>query len=324
MIILRQSLYGKSEEKDKKENLKTAASLAGIYELTKGGLISRGIDEIQKKKRKESEVDGLLPKLHEQVSKRYRKIAYNIPKNLEEENKDLLDKLKKKEEIPEIIDDAEEYIEKTSKKKLTKEQIKRRAKKLENENHYNPNKDKIFISTKNSGVLAHEIGHSMSKKERAGGTSGKILDKIRDKEGEIDKKLTGITHSSIRLGNIAVISTGAASGYKAGRNIEEDKKTSLGNKLAPGIAAVAVQTPTLGSEITASHRGIKMLKEAGASKEYLKYAKKGYRTALGTYALPVAGLAASGYGAREVGKVVGRIDGKIHRLRKYEDQNKNT
>lgn len=103
-----------------------------------------------------------------------------------------------------------------------------------------------------------------------------------------------------------VLTSGLLSGIKAGRDEKKGKKESVLNKLAPYAVPLAYKSPTLVSEFEASRQGMKLLKQAGASKGYRKAAGKTLGAAFGTYASTLAAPLLAAYGARQVGKVVGR------------------
>lgn len=178
-------------------------------------------------------------------------------------------------------------------------------------------KDLINIGDKNrneSGAfLAHELGHSMHKNGRGGSKIGKIAHNLRDEVGEFESKLskgvykkTGIKLYDTHISNGLGITSGLLSGIKAGRDEKKGKKESVLNKLAPYAVPLAYKSPTLVSEFEASRQGMKLLKQAGASKGYRKAAGKTLGAAFGTYASTLAAPLLAAYGARQVGKVVGR------------------
>ena len=148
----------------------------------------------------------------------------------------------------------------------------------------------------------------MHKNGRGGSKIGKIAHNLRDEVGEFESKLgkgvykkTGIKLYDTHISNGLGITSGLLSGIKAGRDEKKGKKESVLNKLAPYAVPLAYKSPTLVSEFEASRQGMKLLKQAGASKGYRKAAGKTMGAAFGTYASTLAA-----YGARQVGKVIGR------------------
>lgn len=157
---------------------------------------------------------------------------------------------------------------------------------------------------------------------RNGSKVGKIAHKLKHRIDELDRKTMKSlgTNNSFKVG--AGIGTGLGvtggllSGIKAGRDEKKGKKESVLNKLAPFAAPLAYKTPELVSEFEASRQGLKLLKKVGASKEYRRAARKTMGAAFGTYASALAAPLLAGYGARQVGKVIGR------RTVKTDDNNK--
>ena len=99
---------------------------------------------------------------------------------------------------------------------------------------------------------------------------------------------------------------GYASGLKAAKDESEGKKESKWNKVRAVAVPAMVSAPMLISEAAASRKGLKLLKQAGASKEAMKVAKKSLGNAHGTYASLAAGNIVAGEGGRLVGKAVGK------------------
>lgn len=156
--------------------------------------------------------------------------------------------------------------------------------------------------------LAHELGHSMHVSGRNGSKVGKIAHKLKHRIDELDRKTMKSlgTNNSFKVGAGIGVTGGLLSGIKAGRDEKKGKKESVLNKLAPYAAPLAYKTPELVSEFEASRQGLKLLKKVGASKEYRKAARKTMGAAFGTYASALAAPLLAGYGARQVGKVIGR------------------
>ncbi len=154
-----------------------------------------------------------------------------------------------------------------------------------------------------AAILAHELGHSKHYYGRDGSKIGKLAHKLMDKQFDLDVK-TGLSYDSVQHG-LGVIG-GFASGIKAGRDKKKGKKESILNKVGYTAVPIAYHTPTLVSEFEASRQGLKMLKKAGASKAYQGLARKNLGVYLGSYVSRLATPILAGYGARQVGKIIGR------------------
>lgn len=154
-----------------------------------------------------------------------------------------------------------------------------------------------------ASILAHELGHSKHYYGRGSSKIGKLAHKLRCKQGDLNIK-TGLSNELV-LHGLGVIG-GFASGIKAGRDEKKGKKESILNKVGYVAAPLAYHTPILVSEFEASRQGLKMLKKAGASKAYQRLTRKNLGGYLGVYASRLATPILAGYGARQVGKVIGR------------------
>lgn len=171
----------------------------------------------------------------------------------------------------------------------------------------------LIVTSENADVLAHELGHSKySKKGRAKGVGGAV---------------GRIAHKTDRLGRSYMGRPGLVNGFLTGMaagSIEEARKNrgKKENKIIRhsswGIP-VAAAIPTLVAEGMASRKGLKILKQSGASKEYLKKSRKNLARAWGTYATSTAASAGSG----EVGRVAGkRLIKGVHKLEQKEEDKK--
>ena len=120
----------------------------------------------------------------------------------------------------------------------------------------------IGLSRKDYETLAHELGHA-----------------------ELDKRLWGkIVQSPVARGFFPWTPVAGALG---GVLLSRGKKLGL-------LLPVATATPTLISEVGASAKGKKLLKDVGATKKELEKYKKEMKGAFGTYAasIPMAAIAA--------------------------------
>lgn len=157
---------------------------------------------------------------------------------------------------------------------------------------YFPSEDAILglESGKGADMLSHELGHRHYFKEKDANVVGKAAHKIYEVGG------------SLVHGQIVPIASGIAAGTAAGkskaRKEVEGKKESFIGKHGAWAGPLITTAPMLISEAAASRHGIKTLKSLGASKEYLKDAKKGMAQAYSTY----AGQAGLGAGVGIVAK----------------------
>lgn len=145
---------------------------------------------------------------------------------------------------------------------------------------------------KGADYLSHELGHRHYFKE-----------KEAKKVGKAAHKIYGGTGGSLVHGIVVPVASGIAAGKIAGKRKAEKEakgeKESFVNKHAAWAAPLAATAPMLISEAAASRHGIKSLKAAGASKKYLKEAKKNLATAYGTYATKAVAGSALGQAVKE-------------------------
>ena len=169
-------------------------------------------------------------------------------------------------------------------------------------------------------VLSHELGHSKHYYGRNGSKIGKIAHDLRSRIGGIESGISEI--SGIRpheLSNAGGTILGLASGINAGRKEAKGEKEGIVSKTSI-LAPLAIKTPQLVSEFEASRQGMKLLKKAGASKKYRKLAGKSLSGMLGTYAADALIPVALGYGARQLGKVVGKEIGREELEKKNQEK----
>ena len=146
-------------------------------------------------------------------------------------------------------------------------------------------------------VLAHELGHTQfTHRKRSKNFIAKAAHEISglSKLGTIDKA------------NVLYAASGFKNGLKSAKAKAEGKKEKAWDKIKSVAVPALVSAPLLITEASASGKGLKMLKKAGASKEFMKQAKKALGAAYGTYALRAGGSIASGYAGRLLGKAVGK------------------
>lgn len=159
--------------------------------------------------------------------------------------------------------------------------------------------------------MAHELGHSMHFHGRDGSKVGKLAHKLNHKLKHVTQKVAEKTNSNYnKVSKNTVLGLGVTggllSGIKAGRDEKKGKKESALNKIGSVAAPIAYKAPELVSEFEASRQGMKLLKKAGASKRYRRASLKNLGAAGGTYAAGLVTPVLAGYGARQVGKVIGR------------------
>ena len=147
-------------------------------------------------------------------------------------------------------------------------------------------------------ILSHELGHAQYVKS---GRSKNILAKAAHKL-MLPSKL-----AATPLGSAGAFALGARSGYKTEKKRSEGKNVSLWDKTKPFVMPAAIVSPIVIAEGAASLKGLKMMKEAGASKELLKQSKKRLRNAWGTYAAgslkPITASTAGAISGRALAKM---------------------
>jgi hypothetical protein len=162
-------------------------------------------------------------------------------------------------------------------------------------------KDQIILGKgrlSEADVLSHELGHTQFLEK---GRSKDVIAKTAHRLNAVSKMGTmGLTGSAVYGAH------GYANGLKAAKMESEGKKESFGHRIkATGLPAL-VAAPILITEGAATGKGLKLLKQAGASKRAMKTARKTLGNAYGTYASIAAGNVAAGEGGRLVGKAVGK------------------
>lgn len=171
---------------------------------------------------------------------------------------------------------------------------------------YDPNNKALSSST----TLAHELGHAQY---------GGEVKRSKDFIARTAHDLTPINKAAV--GGLGIIGS-AINGYRSGIKSEEAKekgeKESNWNKVRSIAVPAALVSPLLISEASASVKGLKMLKEAGADKEMLADSRKTLGSAFGTYAAKALIPVIAGAAGRVVGKGVARL----RRSRKKKESNK--
>lgn len=136
----------------------------------------------------------------------------------------------------------------------------------------------VYIDSRQSqqaDTLAHELGHAHYDANEKAGKVGKAAHKAYFKLG--GSKLF------YKVSPVTAIGTGVASGiHKAKKEAKGEKEGKL-SKVAPYLAPTAIAAPGLVSEVMASHKGMKLLKKAGASKKDLSASRGNLASAALTY-----------------------------------------
>lgn len=163
-------------------------------------------------------------------------------------------------------------------------------------------KDRIVLGEGNlseADILSHELGHSKySKKGRSNNIIAKTAHKLMIPSKLISNNFGG------GLGAIY----GFNNGRKQIKKKEKGEKISIWDKSKSAIVPTLAVSPLLIAEGAASLKGLKMMKNAGASKELLKQSRKRLASAFGTYV---------GQSAKPViGGVIGNEAGKIYERKK--------
>lgn len=122
--------------------------------------------------------------------------------------------------------------------------------------------------------VAHELGHRHYQ--------------LNPKSGKIGRYAHKIGQHTDNLSGLSVIGLGISSGInKAKKEILEGKKETTAEKIVPHIVTGSLLVPTLIAEGAASRRGLKILKQSGASKEVINKARRDLLRNWGSYATEI-------------------------------------
>ena len=290
MIILRQYTFSKKENKDSEKDKKSSNRKS--LELGAGlgvGIGVSGINRIGKKIGQE-----ILVKKGDEIK---------LP---EEENSKLKSALKKqaKDQGTKIVEfpdlDNSSATEGGIAGRFFRKLLNTKSK-----DQYDPIMEHIGTDTiilgkgrnSDADTLAHELGHTQfAHRKRSKNFIAKAAHELSglSKLGTSDKA------------NVLYAASGFKNGLKSAKAKAEGKKEKAWDKIKSVAVPALVSAPLLITEASASGKGLKMLKKAGASKEFMKQAKKALGAAYGTYALRAGGSIASGYAGRLLGKAVGK------------------
>lgn len=158
-------------------------------------------------------------------------------------------------------------------------------------------KDRVVLGDgplSEADVLSHELGHS---KYTAKGRSKNIIAK------GAHKLMVPAKIASTNLGSGLSAIHGFHSGRKQVQKKNKGEKVSLWDKSKSIILPAAATAPLLVAEGSASLKGLRMMKKAGASKELMKQARKRLGAAWGTYAGQAYKPVVSGAVGNEAGKL---------------------
>jgi hypothetical protein len=137
----------------------------------------------------------------------------------------------------------------------------------------------VYIDSRQSqqaDSLAHELGHAHYDANEKASKVGKAAHKAYFKLGGTNKLF-------LKVSPATAIGAGVASGiHKAKKEAKGEKEGKL-SKVAPYLAPTAIAAPALVSEAMASHKGMKLLKKAGASKKDISASRRNLAAAALTY-----------------------------------------
>lgn len=196
-------------------------------------------------------------------------------------------------------------------------------------------KHKIYINkdTGNNTILAHELGHAYYKigdgKEKFGGRLHEVVRKIKNPYVKLVKKANESKLESLtpkeqyelltkepkelrrNVGSAVSGLSGVLAGYKAAKEKEKGnkKKSRLISAASLGIPVLG-HVPLMGTEISASKKGMEYLKKAGATKEQLKGSRKSMGYSLGTYGVDVGKNILINTGGQLAGRGIYRLTHK--------------
>lgn len=198
--------------------------------------------------------------------------------------------------------------------------------------------------TGNTANLAHELGHAYYKvgegKEKLGGKIHKVLYKlkkpytklaenlnkkeleslpIKDQNELIIKKSTRLRKST---GSAVSGLSGVLAGYKVAKEKEngDKKKSRLISAASLGISVLG-HVPQMGTEISASKKGMEYLKKSGATKKQLKGSRKSMGYSLGTYGVDVGKNILINAGGQLAGRGIYRLTHKKEKKNPKSEKN---
>ena len=291
MIILRQYTFSKKENKDSEKDKKPSNRKA--LELGAGlgvGIGVSGINRIGKKIGKE-----ILLKKGDEIK---------LP---EEENSKLKSALKKqaKDQGTKIVEFPDLDNSSATEGGIAGRFLRKLLNTKKSKDQYDPIMEHIGTDTiilgkgrnSDADTLAHELGHTQFAHRKR---SKNFIAKAAHELSGLSKLGTS------NKANVLYAASGFKNGLKSAKAKAEGKKEKAWDKIKSVAVPALVSAPLLITEASASGKGLKMLKKAGASKEFMKQSKKALGAFYGTYALQAGGSIASGYAGRLLGKAVGK------------------
>ena len=289
MIILRQYTFSKKENKDsekdekssKRKALGAGLGIAVVTDVGRGlgqGILMKKADEIRLSEEENSKLKSALKK---QAKDQGTKIVEfpDLDNSMATEGGIIARSLHK------LLNKYPELREDFKKSDPTTEHI---------------GTDTIILGKgkkSDADVLAHELGHTQFIHRKR---SKNFIAKAAHELSVLSELGTS------NKANVLYAASGFKNGLKSAKAKAEGKKEKTWDKIKSVAVPALVSAPLLISEASASGKGLKMLKKAGASKESMKQAKKALGAAYGAYALQAGGSIASGYAGRLLGKAVGK------------------
>ena len=289
MIIYRQHIYSSKKKKgdSKKSESESEPSPLGEAGVKKHFIVDKklyqGSFNLFNKENEELLKDPNNKKLNKELIKRAKKEGVKVVNDKKFENSAYLG-------IP-FSRKTREYLEKNGNLDSYKKQMEKEFKsKAVGENI---GTDTIVMGNLNSpAVLSHELGHAaMSDKGRSNDIIGKAA---HTSVGTLlDTPYILVTTNNKKFRNIsrgALFAAGIKHGYSSSNKKEKNDLVGARREGWKGIRRGAlISAPVLIQEAAASRKGIKYLREAGATEEQIKHSKKSLAGAFGTYVS--AGLA---------------------------------
>lgn len=158
--------------------------------------------------------------------------------------------------------------------------------------------------------LAHELGH-----EHFSGKDAKGIGKLAHKA-----YIGSDRHAYLTLASGA--SSGIAAGINKAHKEAKGEKESTLNKLSPALTSLAVASPMLVAEAAASKHGMKLIKDAGATRRYQKAARRSLAGAWGSYASVPLVSSGLGYATKNLAYQVESDRLRTKKKKEKKDDNK--
>jgi hypothetical protein len=220
--------------------------------------------------------------------------------HLKQENTRLFDKLKERAEKNKIaVDDTSGIwvIDNRKKQNFFTKLTEKEHKDLLRRGY----KGGIRVDDLSADTLSHEIGHGEHILGISKGTGGKIGRFVH----KVDKPARYIMSGKPKYtipGIGGIVANGVHSGYISRKRELEGKKDNIINRHRAWAVPAALMAPVVAAEGMASARGLNILKQSGASKEYIRRARRSLAGAGLTYLGGAAMITGVGEASRELGK----------------------